>query len=68
MSTPNYFKPSIQVWRKAVWVLLVKPGIICSTASIYDPIIDCASGQSTNYEILGIGELELVPWQIGAVL
>lgn len=35
---------------------------------IYDRIIDCASGQRAKSEIMGIGELEFVPWQIGAVL
>jgi len=35
---------------------------------IYDHIIDCASGRPTKSEKLGIGDLEFVPWQIGAVL
>jgi len=35
---------------------------------IYNHIIDTASGKQTKSEWIGIGDLEFVPWQIGAVL
>lgn len=35
---------------------------------IYEHIIETASGKPTKSENLGIGDLEFVPWQIGAVL
>ena len=35
---------------------------------IYDRILDCASGAPTRSEIHGIGDLEFVPWQVGAIL
>ena len=37
-------------------------------AAIYEHIIETASGKPTKSEIQGIGDLEFVPWQIGAVL
>ena len=37
-------------------------------AKIYEHIIETASGKPTKSEIQGIGDLEFVPWQIGAVL
>jgi altronate hydrolase len=36
--------------------------------SIYEMIIDTASGRSTKSEMQGIGDFEFVPWKIGAVL
>ena len=36
--------------------------------SIYEMIIDTASGGQTKSEIMEIGDFEFVPWQIGAVL
>ena len=35
---------------------------------IFDIILNTASGSPSKSEILGIGEEEFVPWQIGAVL
>lgn len=36
--------------------------------SIYEMIIDTASGRQTKSEMQGIGDFEFVPWHIGAVL
>jgi len=37
-------------------------------AAIFQLILDAASGQKTKSELLGFGDSEFVPWQIGAVL
>ncbi len=37
-------------------------------ALIFRRILDAASGEKTKSEILGFGDSEFVPWQIGAVL
>nr|WP_319388089.1 altronate dehydratase family protein [uncultured Cohaesibacter sp.] len=37
-------------------------------AEILDYIIEVASGKKTKSELLGLGEYEFVPWQIGAVM
>jgi altronate hydrolase len=35
---------------------------------IFDRMLEVASGRHTKSEDLGYGELEFVPWQIGAVM
>jgi altronate hydrolase len=35
---------------------------------IFDKMLEVASGRHTKSEDLGYGELEFVPWQIGAVM
>ena len=35
---------------------------------VYDLLLDVASGAPTQSELLGLGDEEFVPWQIGAVL
>ena len=35
---------------------------------IFEKILDTASGTPTKSELLGMGEEEFVPWQVGAVL
>jgi altronate hydrolase len=35
---------------------------------IFQEIIDCASGVKTKSELLGYGQSEFVPWQLGAVM
>jgi altronate hydrolase len=35
---------------------------------IFEKVLQVASGTRTKSEILGYGELEFVPWQIGAVM
>jgi altronate hydrolase len=35
---------------------------------IFDKILKVASGEHTKSEELGYGDLEFVPWQIGAVM
>ncbi|HEX9645956.1 MAG TPA: UxaA family hydrolase, partial [Alphaproteobacteria bacterium] len=37
-------------------------------ARIFQTILDVASGQKTKSELLGYGDEEFVPWQIGAVM
>jgi len=37
-------------------------------ADIFDTILRTASGEPSKSEVLGIGEDEFVPWQVGAVL
>lgn len=37
-------------------------------AEILDLIVATASGQATKSEVLGIGDHEFIPWQIGAVM
>lgn len=35
---------------------------------IFETVIDVASGTPTKSEILGLGDLEFVPWQVGATM
>ncbi|MBW1691828.1 MAG: UxaA family hydrolase [Deltaproteobacteria bacterium] len=35
---------------------------------IFSSILETASGRKTKSEILGIGDNEFVPWDIGAVM
>jgi altronate hydrolase len=35
---------------------------------IFDKVLAVASGEHTKSENLGYGDLEFVPWQIGAVM
>ncbi|HBF31720.1 MAG TPA: galactonate dehydratase, partial [Rhizobium sp.] len=35
---------------------------------IVDLVLASASGQKTKSEILGLGDNEFVPWQVGAVM
>ncbi len=35
---------------------------------IFDAILSVASGEKTKSELLGYGDLEYVPWQIGATM
>ena len=35
-------------------------------ALIYDRILSIASGAPTRSEIIGVGDFEFVPWQLGA--
>jgi altronate hydrolase len=35
---------------------------------IFDKVLEVASGARTRSEDLGYGELEFVPWQIGATM
>jgi altronate hydrolase len=37
-------------------------------AEIFEHIIACASGAPSKSEMLGYGEAEIVPWNMGAVL
>jgi altronate hydrolase len=37
-------------------------------AEIFGTVLDTASGQSTRSELLGFGDAEFVPWQLGAVM
>lgn len=37
-------------------------------AEIFRVVLDTASGQSTRSELLGFGDAEFVPWQLGAVM
>jgi altronate hydrolase len=36
--------------------------------AIFTEVLDVASGKKTRSEAQGLGELEFVPWQIGAVM
>jgi altronate hydrolase len=36
--------------------------------AVFRLIVDTASGKKTKSEILGFGESEFVPWQIGPVM
>jgi altronate hydrolase len=35
---------------------------------IFSLIVDVASGQAAKSELLGVGDEEMVPWQLGAVM
>jgi altronate hydrolase len=37
-------------------------------AQIYAAVVDVASGRPTKSELLGLGDEEMVPWQLGAVM
>ena len=36
--------------------------------SIFSLIVGVASGRPTKSELLGVGDEEMVPWQLGAVM
>ncbi len=36
--------------------------------AIFSLIVDVASGRPTKSELLGVGDEEMVPWQLGAVM
>ena len=56
------------VWRAGGRLILDGVSLEQKGEEIFQILLRVASGEHTKSEILGYGDLEFVPWQVGAVM